>query len=244
MNIAAQPRSSPHPFSKSWLLTFQCQRLQAIFASMGKAKDLRNPPLGAYHDEPHRDDTASTSSAVPLLDQIPLDESLPPAYSDDTIQDDGRRRRNTVEQSPYWLQSAYQKRWHKDAKGSKSTVLSSKLASDPKALREYMILQSRIAPEPMVRMTGTHTETRRNDKKTEKVKVVDFDLTISLSGLLKSYYRKSTIVENEKKTYRGGRTRTVAPGFKADVEATHPVPQLEEWYHRFCASDASVKTYV
>ncbi len=208
---------------------------------MGRGKDYQKPPAGVYRDEPDRDDAASTSSAVPLRDHVQLDDDLPPAYSDDATQSSDYARRDSLDHVPY---EVYQRRWHNDARGSKTTVLSSLLTSDPKALRDYMLYQSRVEPDPTVRMTGTHTETRRDNKKDEKVNVVDFDLTVSLSGLLEPSKRKTTIVENGKKTYRGGRMRTVAPGFKADVEASHTAPQTEEWYHRFCASSASVKTYV
>ena len=92
-------------------------------------------------------------------------------------------------------------------------------------------------------MLGTHTETRRNNKKEEKIKVTDFDIKISLSGLVLPSSRKTTTADNANKTYRGGRIRTAAPGFKADVEASHAAPMLDEWYHRFCASSARVKTY-
>ena len=122
--------------------------------------------------------------------------------------------------------------------------MSSQLTSDPEALRDYLLFQSRLEPHPWVRMLGTHTEIRQDNRKEEKVKVKDFDIKVSISGLLMPSRRKTTIAENGNKTYRGDRVKTVAPGFKADVEASYAAPQLEEWYHRFCASSASVKTYV
>lgn len=216
---------------------------------MGKAKDFQKPPAGVYCDEPDRDDAASTSSAVPLRDQEPrdlriseLDDELPPAYSDYTIQDDGRR--DSLDHLPQEVLVKYSSQSQKDGKGSKSRMMSSQLTSDPEALRDYMLFQSRLEPRPWVRMLGTHTETRRDNKKEEKVKVTDFDIKVSLSGILMPSRRKTTIVENGNKTYRGGRVKVVAPGFKADVEASYDPPQLEEWYHRFCASSTSVKTYV
>ena len=181
----------------------------ATSTSMGRAKGYQDPSVAVYRDEPDRDDAASTSSAVPLRDHVPLDVEVPPAYSDDPTEDRGRTRRDSLERLPDEVITSYQKHWHQDVKGSKSTVLSSLLTPDPKALRDYMLLQSSAQPVPLVRMTGTHTETRRNDKKEEKVKVTDFDITISLSGLLKS--RKTTIVENGKKAYRGGRTTDCRP---------------------------------
>lgn len=211
---------------------------------MGKAKDYQKPSVGVYRDQPDRDDAASISTAVPLRDHVQLLNDLPPAYSDDSTQADSHPRRDSLEHLPDEVLIGYKKHWHKDAKGSTTTVLSSLLTSDPEALREYMLYQSRVEPDPTVRMTGTHTETRRDNKKEEKVKVTDFDITISLSGLLEPLKRRTTIVDNGNRTYRGGRMRTVAPGFKLDVEASHTAPQIGEWYHRFCASSASVKSFV
>ena len=220
---------------------------------MGRAKDHQIPPTGVYRDEPDRDDAASTSSAVPLRERVALNEGflqfnddLPPAYTGGFTEspNDSGPRRDSLDHLSDEVLLVYPKHYHKDAKGSESTVLSSRLTSDPEALRDYMLYQSRVEPVPVVRMLGTHTETRRDNKKEEKVKVTDFDIKISLSGLLLPSSRKTTVVENAHKTYRGGRTRSVAPGFKEDVEASHIPPTLEEWYHRFCASSARVKTYV
>lgn len=211
---------------------------------MGKSQDYQNPSAGVYRDQPDGDDAASMSTAVPLRDHVQLLNGLPPAYSDDSTQADDTPRRDSLEHLPDEVLTGYTKHWHKDTKGSKTMVLSSLLASDPEALREYMLYQSRVEPDPTVRMTGTHTETRRDNKKEEKVKVTDFDITISLSGLLQPLERRTTIVDNGNRTYRGGRIRTVAPGFKLDVEASHTAPQIGEWYHRFCASSARVKSFV
>lgn len=211
---------------------------------MGRDKNYQKPSAGIYRDEPEYDDAASTSSAVPLRDHVQLVDDMPPAYSDDSTHNGSVSRRDSLENLPDEVLLSNKKHWHKDAKGSKTTVLSSLLTSDPEALRDYMLYQSRVEPDPTIRMTGTHTEIRRDNKKEETVKVTDFDITISLSGLLKPCERKTTIVDNANRTYRGGRTRTVAPGFKLDVEASHTAPQLGEWYHRFCASSASVKTFV
>ena len=220
---------------------------------MGRVKDQQIPPTGVYRDEPDRDDAASTSSAVPLRDRVvlgdeslPFEDDLPPAYSGDFIEnpDSSGPRRDSLDYLPDEVLSIYPKQCQEDAKGSRSAVLSSRLTSDPGALRDYMLFQSRTEPGPWVRMLGTHTETRRDNKKEEKFKVTDFDIKISLSGLVLPSSRKTTVVENAYKTYRGGRMRTVALGFKADVEASHRAPTLEEWYHRFCASSARVKTWV
>ena len=124
---------------------------------MGRAKDQQISPYGVYRDEPDRDDAASTSSAVPLRDRAALDDDpyhpaddLPPAYSGDFVgtPDDSGSRRDSLDYLPDEVLSIYPKHYHQDAKGSKSTVLSSRLTSDPEALRDYMLFQSRTEPGP------------------------------------------------------------------------------------------------
>ena len=91
---------------------------------------------------------------------------------------------------------------------------------------------------PVIRMNGTHAETKPQNKQKETSKVVDFDITVHLQDTLNSERARLFLAGNDEKTFRGARTEVTAPGFKAGIEETHPKPSPEDWYHRFCASSA------
>ncbi|KAL8658599.1 MAG: hypothetical protein Q9226_000889 [Calogaya cf. arnoldii] len=236
---------------------------------MGKPKESRQPPgLAGYRD----DDTASTSSAVPLQDQAYADD-VPPAYTDqaDLVDSDdhgdngntvrkgvgggppGRfiedhdvqpdpvcaelQERNRLLSDVQWTFSA-----NEDAKGSTNTYISKTLSSDPTICQAFIETQAQIQIQPAVRLVGTHTETRRRDKKDETTHVTDFDFTVPLSSLFAREWARTNIVENSQKAYRGGIRKQLDPRVKAHSEAAATTPSLQEWCHRFCASSASAKS--
>ena len=211
---------------------------------MGQFKDAR-PSLTLYRDN---DDLASTSSAVPLLEQVLETEEAPPAYSDDPLEYGSRDRVNRLPAermgslSPDYGQVDV--KTNRDSKGTTVTYISGILTSDPKACLSFVKDQTHTLPVPLVRMIGMHTETRQRDKKEEKVQVMDFDISISLQRFLVYEWRRSTVVDNAQKAYRGGVFRSMDPRIKAHPEAAHTTPQLEEWCHRFCASGAPAKSCV
>ena len=181
--------------------------------------------------------------------QVPIADDGPPPYSDISTSTELPDRRY-IEQSDFRDDVLNHQKYgilstttHRDGKGSKTTVISQSLASDPKLLRDFISSQTKLMPNPLVRMVGTHTETRRRRKSEESTIVTDFDISISASDLLAPAWRRTKVVENGMHAYRGGRWKTIAPGYKSDLESTHTAPRLEEWYHRFCASAASLKTY-
>lgn len=216
---------------------------------MGRVKEPRQP--SGYRD----DDAASTSSAVPLQDQGYANEA-PPAYTDRPKSVGGNAPRRALEddEEEFRLDLESQERarilkdvnWtpstHEDAKGSTTTYISEMLSSDPAVCQAFIEVKAQVAVRPVVRLVGSHTETRRRDKKDETTRVTDFDISVPLGGLLAHEWARTKIVENAQKAYRGGIFKQVDPRMKAHAEAAATVPSLQEWCHRFCASGASAKS--
>lgn len=215
---------------------------------MGRTNnDSKTPPLIVYSDEENHGGASSFSSTIPLRNQVPVEDDEPPPYIDSVAVTHTRPEGSDIQQrfhrSALETHDISYKKTHRDAKGSTTTVLSRVISSDPDLLQKFVGMEARLMPNPTVRMIGTHTETRYRDKREESITVTDFDITVSLANLLVSPWRRTRVVENGVKAYRGGRTRAIAKGFKVDVEETRSAPSLKEWCHRFCASSASLKTF-
>lgn len=223
---------------------------------MGQTQDSKIPLLVAYQDDHDQYHGSSASSSIPLRGQVPLEDEEPPPYTDAPPIRAVQQPNSIPSQrpSPPNVSSGFNpsnehnnynivsSRINKSEKGSTKTIISSDLASDPKALEAFIANEKRNMPNPLVRMVGTHTETRTRDKREETVTVTDFDVSVSTSELLAFPWRRTQVIDNGVKAYRGGRTKSIAAGFKADLQSTHTAPRLEEWYHRFCASSANLKT--
>ncbi|KAL8715115.1 MAG: hypothetical protein Q9220_001072 [cf. Caloplaca sp. 1 TL-2023] len=170
---------------------------------MGRAPTTT--PSTRYRD----DDATSTSSAVPLQEQrIPIEEA-PPAYTDDPDQVPDHEVAEFAEgldphEAPKSVSVDFELRTHEDAKGSTTAYILRSLTSDPLACQTFIERMIQIPPRPMVRMTGSHIETRQRDKKEEKTRVTDFDIRVPFGGLLVHEWARSRIVDNAQKTYRGG----------------------------------------
>ncbi|KAI0883061.1 uncharacterized protein GGS22DRAFT_35320 [Annulohypoxylon maeteangense] len=121
----------------------------------------------------------------------------------------------------------------------------------PDALESHIRKLAAIPPRPYIKLVGTHTETRRNDKdKNETTTVVDFDVSVELTPYLyyDAQYHKSwnqlRTVENFEKTKRGTIFRKRAPGTHQNIEVGgNPKPTLTEWCHRYAASHAGLKVF-
>lgn len=222
---------------------------------MGRVES-KTPLLENYGNGSSTNDSPSRSSEFPR-GQVLIGDDVPPPYADTSTSTELPNRHHInpsnsrdvrLNHNKYGILSAKTER---DDNGSKTTVISHSLGSDPKLLGDFISTQTRLMPNPLVRMVGTHTETtttttkRRMSKKKRKTEttVTDFDISISAADLLAPAWRRTRVVENAMKAYRGGRRRTVATGYTSDLEPAHTAPPLEEWYHRFCASTASLKTY-
>ncbi|KAL8725264.1 MAG: hypothetical protein Q9166_007466 [cf. Caloplaca sp. 2 TL-2023] len=220
------------------------------------------------------DDTASTSSAVPLQDQAYADDA-PPAYTDvlDASEshehlegpDSTKRQKSVGGRAPRRIieddeeqpgldqpprdETSFLKgvKWteskHENAKGSTTTYISKTLSSDPALCQAFIELEAQEPIRPVVRLIGTHVETRRRNKKDETKRVTDFDISVPLGRLFAREWARTKIVENSQKAYRGGIRKQVDPRTKAHPEAAATAPSLQEWCHRFCASSASAKSF-
>lgn len=218
---------------------------------MGRANDTKTPLLVTYQNDSDLEGGASASSSIALRGQVPLEDEAPPPYRDvsPTRAEAQADRIRILHPPPISASNEHHdyniisSTINKNDKGSTKTIISSLLTNDPKALGAFVADEKRVMPDPMIRMKGTHTETRRRDNRDETTTFTDFDISVSTSDLLASPWRRTKFIDNGEKAYRGGRTKSIAAGFKADLQSTHGVPSPEEWYHRFCASSATLKTY-
>ena len=236
---------------------------------MGKLNDLRQLP-GYRDDDAASTSSAVPLHDQPYADDVPpaytdnLDSVDPQNHESNNVSarksvggeapgrlfqnhdaqadpspDDGLQEREKMLQDVQWTFSANQ-----DAKGSTDTYISKTLSSDPVICQAFIERQAQVHIQPAVRLIGTHTETRRRDKKDETTRVTDFDITVPLDSLFTPAWARMKIVENHEKAYRGGIRKQLDLRVKAHPEAAATAPSLQEWCHRFCASSASAKSYV
>lgn len=128
--------------------------------------------------------------------------------------------------------------------------INQQLDQDPEALERWICRQAAVAPQPCVKILGTHTETRREKNENKRQTVTDFDVEIDLAPYLFSdathriSWRRINTADNGKKTRRGTVLAKRAPGFKQDIEVGGAEkPTLREWCHRYCASAAGLKAF-
>lgn len=216
---------------------------------MASVKFFKNAPAATYRENSTGDNAASTSSAVPLLDQADINIGQdPPPYSDNEDEPTSTLVRGTLDE-------VIEERVSEDRKGSTITRISPTLSVDPVALKEFILQQAAICPEPSIRIRGTHTvTTRETNGQKKRQEVEDFDIKIDVtdtisrrslspnSSIPMREWMKLQIVQNGIKAYRGGRTRSKAKGYKADLETSHEIPSLDEFCHLFCASSAKLKS--
>lgn len=126
-----------------------------------------------------------------------------------------------------------------------------RLEQDPDFLERWICGHAANPPEPVIKILGTHTETRRerNDKNKRET-VTDFDLEIDLTPYLFSdatnrvSWRRLRTADNGVKARRGTVLAKRAPGFTQDIEVGGAEkPTLREWCHRYCASPAGLKAF-
>ena len=223
-----------------------------------KSHDLKAKPPPGYPDELDRDDEASTSSAIPLRENIGLldpDEPDLPSYSEaafpSVIEESAD---DSYPQPPQDLDPEVESWINVDYQGSNYTRLSNTLSTDPVALKAYIEYQALISPAAYVRICGHHTETRGTGDKKKKHRVVDFDLKLDATDTISrrnarlgrvsntAEWSYLHIIDNDRSTYRGTRLKTVNKQFRADIEDTHPTASLEEHCHLFCASSSKLKS--
>ena len=229
-----------------------------------KLHDSMAPPSGAYQDEPDRDDRTSMSSAIslssviaPSEDTALLDEPEPdpsPYIGTPPSSVPEEPSHDEWPQPPQDLDPEIESWIHEDAKGSSYTRLSQTLSTDPFALKAYIEYQSSISPAAYIRIQGDHMETHGSGNNKKKQKKVDFDIKLDVTDTISrrsarlgritnvpewSFFR---IIDNDRKTYRGTRLKTVNKHAKPDLENARQTASLDEYCHLFCASSATMKS--
>ena len=172
------------------------------------------------------------------------DGELPPLYSDhdqDVAVSDPLIPRGT--------QGLSVDPWRDTKKTGTTYFVDSRLAQDASFLKSQLDILATSPPRPFAHIRGTHTETRRNNDKSEQETVVDFDVEIELTSLLytdvrsQQSWRELATVSNFEKVRRGTVFAERAPGFGGSGLAETGLPSVEEWCHRFCASRAGLKSF-
>ena len=217
------------------------------------------PPPGVYQDEPDRDDAASMSSAISLRENIGLlDEDEPelPPYSENPSSVPEESIYDNVPQPSQDLDPEVESWTHEDAKGSNYTRLSQTLSADPVALKAYIEYQSSVNPAAYIKIHGMHTETHGTGNNKKKEKKIDFDIKLDVTDTISRRsarlgrisnvpeWSSLRIIDNDRKTFRGTRLKTVNKQFRADIENTREAASLEEHCHLFCASGSKLKSYL
>ena len=189
-------------------------------------------------------------SKVPFRKDSKEDDG-PPAYMDEPSSRESQAQLNTM--LPLGPGHDQEKVMIKDENGSTICYLSNILATDPQILKAFILSEAAMAPNPVIRLHGYHTETVNEFNKKESKSVTDFDIIISVPetiqrnhprnkplALLKEHYLLD-LYDREKMAYRGGRFRTQGRMIN-DAEAPSLPPTLEESCHLFCANSSKFKS--
>ncbi|KAI9756122.1 MAG: hypothetical protein M4579_004009 [Chaenotheca gracillima] len=207
---------------------------------------------GVYRDDPDRDDAASTSSAIPMGDSEYADadtDGILPAYTDDVS--DFRQSATIAAPTTYDIPDSSKTIQDKIIQ---TTIVHDKLYStDAKDLHQFVLEQAKLPPRPVVRVVGTHSETRKDSKgKNETSQITDFDLKLDLTpyiivdcgdGTFDPSWTYLRVVENGQKALRGGRTKARAKGWSADLEVASAAPSLADWTQQYCEDPARLRTF-
>ncbi|KAL8762348.1 MAG: hypothetical protein Q9203_007151 [Teloschistes exilis] len=187
---------------------------------MGKMTGSKPPP-GFYRDDPNRDDAASTSSAV-LMEDVEYPDADLPAYQD-VPPVAGKAQSQYHETQSYFIQPDLPK--SNLSRDETTTITHYPLYSqDASFLGQMLQDQAKYPPTFTARMVGTHTETRRNKEKQEKVTVTDFDVRLDMTHLLVPSATTHTSLLRSgfetpspgMKAYRGHRTKTATAAESAE----------------------------
>lgn len=214
--------------------------------------------MGRANDDTEAVGHAAPSAAIPLLHQTSLEDNGLPPYTDAVAGSPVARgtasshaRHNSSQLC--WPGGITPSTVISSTRGSTRVSLSSTVASDPKLLQFFVESEALRMPNPLVRLIGTHTESRPRysgtNETTADTKIIsntvrDFDIQVSMADLLVPAWRRTRLAGNLDNVYRGGRLKSVATGYNTtDGFTRHSTPSLQEWCHLFCASSASLKSY-
>lgn len=224
---------------------------------MSFSKPTKSTFQATYRDDPQRDDAVSTSSAVPLREQVRLEDDLDlPPYTDEESHSRPQVARLPRPSELRTLDEKIEEYTHNDAKGSLVTRLSPTLTADPVALQAYIEAESRECPRASIHVKGMHWESKRGNNGKKKVQVVDFEFDIDVTDtisktmrepgrvLLADEWTELSLMDPGRRTYRGGRIKSRGKLSAVDPEGGVRGPTLQEWCHLFCANGSKLKWYV
>ena len=231
-------------------------------SSQQAANKMSKPTLKqAYQDDPDSVSMHTTPDDYEYAE--PSSEGLP-SYSDSeaaasssvTVQEDVAQTTRTPLIEPYDVieypsgpKGANLPGYSKPTSKSAVTIRMDERLNDPYQLHRYIVdYMSGMAPRPIVRIEGWHTETVRRKDKKEKERVADFDVSFSLQQYLSKAYDAEfwaeRIVEDGDSAHRGGWRKTKAPGYKPGVQLTdEPERTLQDWCEDYCASTSKLKVF-
>lgn len=114
-----------------------------------------------------------------------------------------------------------------------------------KYIKNYLAV---VPPDQRVRILGSHTEKQYNQssKKNEQKKVIDFDISLSLSSYLT---RERGLwcaypAHNSDSVYRGSFRKTKAKGYRQDVEIGEgEITSLQDWCREYCNNKSALKAF-
>ncbi|EWC46550.1 hypothetical protein DRE_04273 [Drechslerella stenobrocha 248] len=144
-------------------------------------------------------------------------------------------------------------------KSGQVTSYDSHLNEDGEALYRFLLTQNMFSPRPQVRMRGTHVEEhhhyhhRNSDdgstrSSTEHRTVVDFDIIMNFQSLIliePGQQGIMQVVDDELKTYRGGRFRKTGGSIRSLPIGTPIIPKtMRDWADNYCADRAICKEFV
>lgn len=233
-----------------------CSKHICKTAKMAKGK----PSPAPYRDGPDDDDAVSMHTT---RDDYEYDDAPElPSYSDSEAAVSASR--NTIQPDPLVHQQnefsdPYQRvqpltNWQHISNGkvknsNETTIRMDKRLADPEQLESYVTRYlAAVPPRQLVRIMGTHQETRYNasSKKNEKETVVDFDISFSLASYLSQErgFRSAGPPDNSDSVYRGSFRKTRAKGYKHDIEVgENENPSLQDWCREYCNDKSALKIF-
>lgn len=211
-----------------------------------------------YRDEPDQDALSMHTTRddyeyddAPALPSYSDSEAAAAASSSSAFHSDAPSRSETIAQDPY--QTMRSNGLHMSGGKVRNTneigIRMEPHLTDPEKLQKYIENYIRVVPpSPLVRIVGTHQETRYDatKKKHEKERVVDFDIAFNLQRYLTRTdgMWRTFLADNSDKEFRGGFRRTRAPGYTRDVEVGDATtPSLADWCREYCDAKSSLKVF-
>ncbi|KAL3428088.1 hypothetical protein PVAG01_01597 [Phlyctema vagabunda] len=214
---------------------------------MGSGKADIVPQAPVYRDNPDRDDTASTSSAVLLGDfEASYIDEEPPEYCDVEAHPDcyyyGCDANSLHSKAPTLPFS------QRNTFGQATWTSFPEYSTRAEVLEQMLRTQAMYPPTYILSIHGTHTETvRRHGKSESKNRVTDFWIKIDITHLLTSEPGRNRpnvddrieLLAHNQRGYRGGVFPSKRP-IPADVEEGK---ELGAWCERFVSNPARVKSF-